>query len=70
MKDNIILYHQDGCGMCKTVEMMLKVKKIDYISCKDIDEMKSHRINHTPVLSVNGELKSGKEIIDWLNSRG
>lgn len=69
MEDKIILYHQDGCGMCRTIEMMLKAKKIDYTSIKDIDTMIRAGINHTPVLVVNGKQLRGKEIVDWLNSR-
>lgn len=70
VKDNeIILYHQDGCGMCKTVEMMLNRNNIRYKSVKDLEVMKAKGINHTPVLSVNGTLKQGKEIIDYINSR-
>lgn len=66
--EEIIFYHQDNCGMCATIERMLKLKKIDYISVKDIETMRARGINHTPVLSVNGELKMGQEIRDWLNS--
>ena len=68
--NEIILFHQNGCGMCATIERMLKLKNIDYTSIKDVDEMARRGITHTPVLSVNGQLKQGKEIIDWLNTRG
>ena len=62
MQDNVILYHQETCPQCKMVEMLLKKNNIEYISNKDIDEMTKLGINHTPTLSVNGELKTGKEI--------
>ena len=64
---NIILYHQDGCPQCKMIEMMLNKNSINYTSCKDTDIMMNLGINHTPTLSVDGQLLSGKEIINWIN---
>ena len=69
-KEEIILYHQSGCGMCATVERMLKLKNVEYTSVTDMAEMSAKGISHTPVLSVDGKLLMGKEIIDWLHSRG
>ena len=68
--DNIILYHQHSCPQCKMVEMQLKNKKINYDSCMDIDTMKSKGLTRTPVLEVNGEMLVGKDILNWINSRG
>lgn len=69
MKDNVILYHQDTCPQCKMVEMLLKNNNIEYTSNKNISDMEKLNINHTPTLSVNGELKTGKEIFNYINSR-
>ena len=66
----VILYHQKGCGMCATVEMLLKRKNIDYTSVMDIEQMQAEGINHTPALRVDGELLMGRDIINWINSRG
>lgn len=63
----IKLYHQDGCPQCKMIMMQLDKNHIEYESCKDIDEMKSKNINHTPALEVEGEILQGKSIIDWIN---
>ena len=66
----VILYHQKGCGMCATVERMLKLKNVEYKSVTDMEEMRALGISHTPTLSVDGELLTGKAIIDWLHTRG
>lgn len=68
MKDEIILYHQHSCPQCRMVEMLLKKKNIEYTSVDNVEEMKRLGIIHTPTLSVNGELKVGKPIIDYINS--
>ena len=68
MKDNIILYHQHTCPQCRMVEMLLKKKNIEYTLVDDLEEMKKLGIIHTPTLSVNGNLKVGKPIIDYINS--
>lgn len=65
----IILYHQDSCGQCKMVEMLLKKKNIQFESNKDINQMMELGIKHTPTLSVNGQLLVGKELINWINER-
>ena len=61
-----VLYHQNTCGMCKTVEMMLKKYNIEYESCTDTDVMIEKGIMSTPTLDVDGEMLTGKSIIDWL----
>ena len=65
----VILYHQEGCGMCKAIEMQLKKNNISYESCTDVDEMKTKGINHTPILEVDGEQLVGKDILDWIRGR-
>ena len=62
----VILYHQESCGMCKAVEMMLKKKGIEYESCTDVDEMIGKGINGTPALEVDGKLYIKGECRDWL----
>ena len=62
----VILYHQDGCGMCKAVEMQLNKKGIKFESCKDIDLMLSKGITGTPAIEVDGKLFVKKECLDWI----
>jgi glutaredoxin len=68
MKDNIILYHQDGCPQCKLFFTLLKNKNIEFTSIKDVDLMISLNITHTPTIEVNGKRMTGKEAINWINS--
>ena len=65
----IILYSQEGCPMCKAVELQLKKTNIEYTINKNIEEMKKLEISHTPVLSVDGELLAGKDILTWIKTR-
>ena len=67
--ENVILYHQKTCGQCKAVEMLLKKANIEYESCEDVEAMKQKGILSTPTLEVNGELKRGKDIIDWIKGK-
>ena len=65
----VILYHQNGCGMCKAVEMLLKKKEIEYESCTSVDEMIQKGITVTPTLEVDGQRFVKKECLDWINAR-
>ena len=64
-----ILYHQNGCGMCKAVEMLLNKKGIEFESCKDVDVMIQKGITGTPTLEVDGHRYVKKECLDWINAR-
>lgn len=64
-KMEIILY-STHCPVCRGVEMKLKAKKVPYKECTDEEEMKKLGISSAPVLSVNGELKFGKDINDFI----
>lgn len=57
------------CPLCRGVEMLLKKKQIEYSEITDVDIMKEKNINHVPVLEVDGQLYSGKEIHNWINSQ-
>lgn len=65
-----ILYHQQGCGMCKAVEMLLERKGIEYDSCENVEEMIQKGITATPTLEVDGQRFVKKECLDYINSRG
>ena len=62
----VILY-TTHCPQCKGVETILKIKKIQYTECTDVDKMLSLGIQQAPVLSVDGQLFRGKEIYDWVH---
>ena len=65
------LYHQDSCGQCRMVEMLLDKNNINYVSCKDIDEMIKLGIVKTPTLVVDGvKYEGAKAVKDWIESRG
>lgn len=64
-----ILYHQNGCGMCKVVEMLLEKKGIEYESCTDLDEMIQKGITGIPTLEVDGQRFIKKECLDWIDAR-
>lgn len=64
-----ILYHQNGCGMCKAVEMLLRKKGIEFESCTDVDLMLQKGITGTPTLEVDGQRFIKKECLDWINAR-
>ena len=64
----IIFYHQPSCGMCKTIELMLKKKGIEYESCEDIDLMIQKGIQ-TPTIDDNGTLYVKKECVDWIRGK-
>lgn len=65
----VIFYHTLTCPQCKAVEMMLKKEKIEYESCTDLDTMIARGLQHTPILEVEGNLLSGKEIFDWIRGQ-
>lgn len=65
----VILYHQDGCGMCKAVEMQLNKKGIKFESCKDIDLMLQKGITGTPTIEVDGQRFSKKDCLEWIRGQ-
>lgn len=57
------------CPLCRGVEMLLKKKQIEYNEITDVDIMKEKNINHVPVLEVDGQLYTGKELHSWINNQ-
>lgn len=57
------------CPLCRGVEMLLKKKQIEYNEITDVNVMKEKNINHVPVLEVNSQLYTGKEIHNWINNQ-
>ena len=48
------------------IERLLIQNNIQYISCVDTKEMLSKGITRPPILEVDGELLSGRAIINWI----
>lgn len=69
MSSEVILYHQEGCPQCIMVKALLDKRGVSYASCEDKDKMLSLGIQHTPTLSVDGKLITGKEMIAWINGK-
>ncbi len=73
MEDNVILYHQNGCGMCRAVKMLLERKNINYqailITTDNVNEYINKGITCTPTLVVNGKNYVKKECLDWINAQ-
>ena len=63
----IILY-STHCPVCKGVEMKLKARKIPYELNTNEEEMKNLGLVSAPALSVDGELKVGKKIHEFIDS--
>lgn len=72
-KEEIILYHQNGCGMCKAVEMLLKKKGIQFesrlITVDNVEEAQKLGIMGTPTLVVGDQMFVKKQCLDWINAR-
>lgn len=66
---NIVFYHTNTCPVCRGIEIKLNQKKIEYTSVMDTDILLAKGINHPPALEVNGELLTGKAVIDWVNKQ-
>lgn len=73
MESNVILYHQQGCGMCRAVEMLLNKKGIKYeselITLDNIKEAQAKGITGTPTLVVGEQKFIKKECLDWINQQ-
>ena len=73
MKSNVTLYHQQGCSMCRAVEMLLNKKGIDFesklITIDNIEEAQKEGITGTPTLVVGEQKFIKKECLDWINQQ-
>ena len=67
--NNKIVFYTTHCPKCKVLEMKLKQKKVEYISCDDVDLMLSKNISSAPKLEVNGELLDFAQAVAWVNGQ-
>ena len=63
---DIIVYTKNGCPLCSALKNMLDSKKIEYTQNTNIDEMIALGFTSLPRLSVNGQIMTYKEAIEWL----
>lgn len=64
-----IIFYSTGCPRCNVLKAKLDSKNISYEENHSIDTMIGLGISQVPVLSVNGQLKSFKEAVEWVNSQ-
>ena len=68
-----VLYHQQGCGMCRAIEMLLNKKGIEFesvlVTPENVDEVKKLGVTGTPALIVDGQVFVKKECKDWVDAR-
>lgn len=65
----LVLY-TTHCPKCCILEKKLQSKGVDYITCTDIETMKSLGIEYTPILDVDGTLLSFAEAVAYVNKLG
>lgn len=64
----IILY-STGCPRCGVLKKKLSEKSIEYTEVTSTDNMLALDIREVPMLSVDGNLLSFKEAVDWVNNQ-
>ena len=63
--ENVILFTQPTCPQCRTIHMILDNLHFNYDECQDLEKMKEIGINHTPALSVDGQIFYGNDIVKY-----
>lgn len=65
----IKVYSQPNCPKCKILKDALKDKKIEYIECSDLEEIKKKNIMYIPVLEVDNELLDFPKAFNWIKEQ-
>lgn len=65
----IKIYSQPNCPKCKILKDALKDKKIEYIECSDLEEIKKKNIMYIPVLEVDNELLDFPKAFNWIKEQ-
>lgn len=65
---DVILY-STGCPNCKTLELMLEQKGVNYTIVSDIGIMDEKGFNSVPQLEVDGTVCNYKEAKKWIGER-
>lgn len=61
---DVILY-SNNCPRCRVLKQKLDAKTVNYTEENSVEKMFAMGIEQTPVLSVNGNLLSYNEAIEW-----
>lgn len=64
----VILY-STGCPKCNVLKKKLLEKDIDYSEYTSVDGMVAMGINEVPILSVDGQMMSFAEAVNWMRGR-
>lgn len=63
------IMYSSHCPKCKTLEIKLKQKNIEYEVCDDVAHMQEIGITSLPMLEVDGERYDFAKAIKWVNSQ-
>lgn len=62
----MVVLYTTHCPRCAVVEMKLKEKKIEYIECTDVEEMRRLGFLSVPYIKVNDKLLNFSESVAWI----
>ena len=65
----MIKLYTTHCPQCRTVEMKLDKKNIEYEVCDDVEVMKQLKFASAPVLEVDGKYYNFSDAIKWVNAQ-
>lgn len=66
----VTIYTQPTCGKCKVLKSKLDAAGIKYQENSDIQKMISRGFTSTPMLEVDGVVRSFRAALDWVESEG
>lgn len=64
-----ITLYTSNCPKCKILKAKLDDKKINYNICDDTNVMTEKGIASLPVLEIDGEMKTFRFAVDWVNEQ-
>lgn len=64
-----ITLYTSNCPKCKILKAKLDDKKINYNICDDANVMTEKGITSLPVLEIDGEMKTFRFAVDWVNEQ-
>lgn len=64
-----ITLYTSNCPKCKILKAKLDDKKINYNICDDTNVMTEKGITSLPALEIDGEMKTFRFAVDWVNEQ-
>lgn len=64
-----ITLYTSNCPKCKILKAKLDNKKINYNICDDTKVMTEKGITSLPALEIDGEMKTFRFAVDWVNEQ-